>query len=235
MFARQKLLLLIWVGFLVLSLIAAAALAAPQDWQKKTFTLEQLKQFDGKNGKPAYAAVNGIVYDLSKIGPWKGGQHMKLHYAGKDLTEEFKQAPKDIHSHVLAELPKVGVLAQAKAGVKKSAPPKSAAPKPAPAQPVVKDYKVPSSYYGKLIICPVTNNSFKISPDTLAVRYKGRTYFFCCPACVEPFKANPEKYAKRVIKVQTKSAEKSPTPAPAKTKPTVKTPPATSTLKPKKG
>ncbi len=36
----------------------------------KTFTLEELKQFNGQNGQPAYVAVDGVVYDVSNVGPW---------------------------------------------------------------------------------------------------------------------------------------------------------------------
>jgi len=28
--------------------------------------------------------------------------------------------------------------------------------------------------------------------------YEGRTYYFCCPSCIEKFKADPEKYASRI-------------------------------------
>ncbi|MCW4046804.1 MAG: cytochrome B5 [Candidatus Bathyarchaeota archaeon] len=59
----------------------------------RKFTLEDLTQYDGKNGKPAYIAYQGKVYDVTQSGLWSGGEHMGLHEAGKDLTEEIEFAP----------------------------------------------------------------------------------------------------------------------------------------------
>jgi predicted heme/steroid binding protein len=125
----EKVLQVLLMGILAVIMMSAGALAANNnDWQKKTFTLQQLKYFDGKDGRPAYGAVNGIVYDLSGISFWKGGKHMNKHVAGHDLTAELKQAPKSIHSHILEKLPKVGVLVKDDPAVKKS----PASPKPKP-------------------------------------------------------------------------------------------------------
>lgn len=74
----------------------------------KTFTLEELKQFDGQDGRPAYAAVDGVVYDLSNVGPWAGGKHHGNH-AGLDLSEAITHSPHG--KAVLAKLPVVGKLA----------------------------------------------------------------------------------------------------------------------------
>ncbi len=103
---------------LALLLLAGAALAADKKaedkeaWKKKVFTAEELKQYDGKEGRPVYVAVDGIVYDLSKSKYWKTGTHMKMHSAGADLTAEIKEkAPKGIHKggKILNKMPKVGV------------------------------------------------------------------------------------------------------------------------------
>lgn len=76
-------------------------------YRQKQFTLEELAQFDGSGGKPAYVAVGGTVYDVSVQGAWGGGTHFGL-YAGKDLTAHF-QACHD-NDTILNALPKVGVL-----------------------------------------------------------------------------------------------------------------------------
>lgn len=55
---------------------------------QQTFTREQLAQFNGKNGKPAYVAVKGIVYDVTNNAAWSAASHFGL-TAGKDLTQEF--------------------------------------------------------------------------------------------------------------------------------------------------
>jgi len=45
--------------------------------------------------------------------------------------------------------------------------------------------------------CPVMGG--KIRADTpYSVEYKGQKIGFCCPACVKAFKANPEKYMKKI-------------------------------------
>ena len=60
---------------------------------EKKFTLEELKQFDGRNGRPAYVAYKGKVYDVTDDPLWIGGDHQGEHKAGVDLTEELSQAP----------------------------------------------------------------------------------------------------------------------------------------------
>ena len=71
-------------------------------------TLDQLKQFDGKNGNPAYVAVDGILYDVSNVGPWKNGDH-NGYSAGNDLTDIIKnKSPHGVKN--LEGLPSVGKL-----------------------------------------------------------------------------------------------------------------------------
>ncbi len=48
---------------------------------------------------------------------------------------------------------------------------------------------------GKIVSCPVTNERVEVSKDTPVVDYRGKSYYFCCPGCVEDFKNNPDKYA----------------------------------------
>jgi len=55
---------------------------------QRTFTREQLAQFNGKNGMPAYVAVNGIVYDVTNNAAWSAATHFGL-AAGNDWTREF--------------------------------------------------------------------------------------------------------------------------------------------------
>lgn len=56
-------------------------------------TLEELADFDGQDGRPAYFAFHGKVYDVSQSKLWKNGSHMKRHQAGVDLTGILSQAP----------------------------------------------------------------------------------------------------------------------------------------------
>lgn len=74
--------------------------------EEKAFTLEELSNYDGTNGKPSYIAVNKIVYDMSSVPAWGGGTHFGI-MAGKDLTAEFSSC----HSQdILSTLTKVGVI-----------------------------------------------------------------------------------------------------------------------------
>ncbi len=56
-------------------------------------TLDELSQFDGKAGQPAYIAYKGIIYDVTKSKLWKNGSHVMKHAAGNDLTDMLKNAP----------------------------------------------------------------------------------------------------------------------------------------------
>jgi YHS domain-containing protein len=42
--------------------------------------------------------------------------------------------------------------------------------------------------------CPVMGTKFKVEEGSIAADYNGKTYYLCCPGCVEPFKNDPEKY-----------------------------------------
>jgi predicted heme/steroid binding protein len=60
---------------------------------ERQFTLEELKLNDGKNGKPAYIAFKGKVYDVSDDFLWVDGDHQGEHSAGQELTEAMQHAP----------------------------------------------------------------------------------------------------------------------------------------------
>lgn len=59
----------------------------------KEFTVKELEEYNGKDGKAAYVAYQGKVYDFTESGLWDGGDHMGSHQAGKDITEEIDLAP----------------------------------------------------------------------------------------------------------------------------------------------
>ena len=60
---------------------------------QKKVTRQELEQNNGKNGKPAYIAYQGKVYDVTESSFWSDGEHLGMHQAGKDLTEELEMAP----------------------------------------------------------------------------------------------------------------------------------------------
>ena len=75
---------------------------------ERKFTLEELKNYDGKDGRPAYIAYKDKVYDVTDDFLWAEGDHQGEHVAGRDLTEEMALAP---HADdVLERVKQVGVL-----------------------------------------------------------------------------------------------------------------------------
>lgn len=73
--------------------------------EERQYTLEELSKYNGRNGMPAYVAVNGIVYDVSSVGSWGGGTHFGL-AAGEELTEEYNNCHGG--ADIISKLPKVG-------------------------------------------------------------------------------------------------------------------------------
>ncbi len=51
-----------------------------------------LSAFDGKDGRPAYVAYKGKVFDVTGLKLWQNGAHMK-HSSGSDLTDALSKAP----------------------------------------------------------------------------------------------------------------------------------------------
>ena len=92
----------------VFKLVTAASIL---DEGQTVLTLEELSAFDGKEGRKAYIAVDGIVYDVTASPRWKDGIHNNDSSirAGNDLTREINE----ISPHgkrVLDGVPIVGVL-----------------------------------------------------------------------------------------------------------------------------
>ncbi len=88
--------------FMVLAVLIVTFVIAPKlerntqqavKLDKKNLTIDELAQFDGKEGRPAYFAFNGSVYDVTASKLWKEGNHVQRHMAGFDLTNALKQAP----------------------------------------------------------------------------------------------------------------------------------------------
>lgn len=75
-------------------------------------TQDQLAQFDGKEGRAAYVAVDGVIYDVSASRSWPEGTHSRCDLgamAGKDLSEVIRRAPANMRS-LLERMPVVGRL-----------------------------------------------------------------------------------------------------------------------------
>ncbi len=57
------------------------------------FSPEDLAYFDGKEGRPAYVAYKGDVYEVTPSAFWYEGEHILKHSAGMDLTTSMTLAP----------------------------------------------------------------------------------------------------------------------------------------------
>jgi len=83
----------------------APAIAVQGD--PKLFTRSELSKYDGKNGNPAYVAVDGVVYDVTNNAAWAAASHFGLS-AGRDLTGAH--ASYHANQDVLSKLKVVGRL-----------------------------------------------------------------------------------------------------------------------------
>ncbi len=215
---------------LTLALLSGRAAAQEQGkitaedaWKSRTFTAEELKKYNGKDGAPAYAAVDGIVYDLSKTKFWKDGRHMKLHSAGTDLSSAIhSKAAKLMHKDrpVMDKVPKVGVMegfapvkpvaaAPASKTSQAAVPAPAVQSEPSPAKtapaataqeaakaPLAALHKVTKEELGQETSCPVTGEKVKVSEKTPALDFKGKTYFFSSLSSLQKFSKDPAKLLK---------------------------------------
>ena len=83
------------LAFLIMSLlVAACSKTGPESGETEkaslVLTSEELARYDGLEGRRAYIAVDGIVYDVTDIRQWKDGLHMGRFQAGKDYSEEIR-------------------------------------------------------------------------------------------------------------------------------------------------
>ncbi|MCC6442481.1 MAG: YHS domain-containing protein [Armatimonadetes bacterium] len=65
------------------------------------------------------------------------------------------------------------------------------------AGPQAKADKAPS--HKASYVCPVMGGK-GLKSKAVKYAYKGKTYYFCCKGCIEPFKKNPQKYMKAASK-----------------------------------
>jgi len=78
---------------------------------ERTFTLQELEQYNGKDGQPAYTVVDGVVYDVTASKMWREGLHVRKHQAGKDMSADILLAPHPRDR--LERFPRVGVVSDA--------------------------------------------------------------------------------------------------------------------------
>lgn len=93
---KIALFLIMFLSALIVTLFIGPRLRQRRNAAKKTdgkYSAEELSHFDGREGRPAYIAYNGALYDVTGSRHWKDGSHFKKHNAGNNLTELLKTAP----------------------------------------------------------------------------------------------------------------------------------------------
>jgi predicted heme/steroid binding protein/uncharacterized membrane protein len=75
---------------------------------KESLSTHELLSFDGSDGRAAYIAYKGQIFDMSQSKFWKNGSHFGRHKAGADLTDMLKKAPHG--DEKIFEMPQVGKL-----------------------------------------------------------------------------------------------------------------------------
>jgi predicted heme/steroid binding protein len=106
----MKKLLIMSLVLMLLLVVGCSADNNESTAPEKTFTIDELAAFNGKDGTPAYIAVDGIVYDVTNVSYWRNGMHNGFE-AGRDLTEEIKT----ISPHGVSKMkgiPVIGKLSQ---------------------------------------------------------------------------------------------------------------------------
>lgn len=93
---------------LLQGLQSAESTNSPQLDATRIFTETELLRYNGKDGNPAYVAVNGIVYDVTNSAAWGGATHFGL-AAGTDVTSQFASC--HAGQPILSKLKVVGKMA----------------------------------------------------------------------------------------------------------------------------
>ena len=101
------------IGLLLNSAMLVTACAADSTSStsvgEQTFDLETLARYDGQDGRRAYIAVDGVVYDVTDIPQWQDGVHQGRFSAGKDYSDAIRsESPHGTSMLSRAEV--VGVL-----------------------------------------------------------------------------------------------------------------------------
>ena len=87
----------------------------------QSYSLCQIAENNGKNGKPIWLIVKGVVYDMTNfVKEHPGGEETILEYAGKDATTAFNDVGHSADAIREMKLYKIGVVETCSADSKTS-------------------------------------------------------------------------------------------------------------------
>jgi predicted heme/steroid binding protein len=78
---------------------------------ERSFSLEELRRYDGTRGARKFVAFEGVVYDVTECPKWRPDLHEGLHFPGQDLSQEFPEAPHGREVFARPCVKRVGLLA----------------------------------------------------------------------------------------------------------------------------
>lgn len=102
---------IIFLAFALLLFGCAAEEADPDEPaapEMLELTMEEVAEYNGEDGNPAYVVVNGGIYDVTGHPQWSGGEHGG-NMAGTDITEMLDNNAPHGRSK-LSDLEKVGII-----------------------------------------------------------------------------------------------------------------------------
>lgn len=68
--------------------MSGTASTAPEEVKHRIFTRQELARHNGQDGAPAYIAINGAVYDITRVQLLRDGRHHGV-TAGNDVSDQF--------------------------------------------------------------------------------------------------------------------------------------------------
>lgn len=81
-----------------------------EDESLPIFNEEELAKYNGKDGRRAYVAYEGKVYDVTDIPAWRDGNHQNRFDAGKDYTEVLNNQAPHRPTNLTDNAPIVGIF-----------------------------------------------------------------------------------------------------------------------------
>lgn len=114
MTTKKKLIIIIASLIVGIAAVIGAVVATSKSGPKlRTVSKAELKASNGKNGKPCFVALSGVVYQIPQSLYWRDGKHVPSEgqaYCGADLTSVISKSPHG--TSTLSRTTKIGPLGE---------------------------------------------------------------------------------------------------------------------------